>query len=140
MRRSIPLWIVALLVSIPAWAGFRTQELGEGFYFVEYERGRMLSGGVLDTGKKVQKKLHVHSHEFCLEEGYTHIRFMSPLDIAGDEKLLAMWKMLAGELGSTLESDDRGGWMRHHETRALVKFSHDEQDGFDKCESKKKKK
>ena len=138
MKQALTFVILSLLLLgvVPAAAGFLAEPVDEGIYFVSYQRGQLLRGNILfDREKKVQKRLVKKSHHFCLEEGYTHLKFPNLGEIARDEHLRAVWELGAGDSGqntSQVEATELS--LNHvHKTRKLLLLSNELDAGFQAC-------
>ncbi len=146
MTRTLLLILALCMVpSVPTYAAFNAElvdeEEGQAIYFVSYQRGKMLRGGLADTEKKAREKLERKSHEFCLEQGYTYLRFPTLGEIARDEELSAVWKLAAGgeEKNSSETSGNRwSGTATAHKSRDLLLLVKEEKEGYIKCMKKKR--
>ncbi len=135
-------WITAVLLwttlggAVPAAAGFLAEKVDDEVYFVSYQRGQVLRGNVLfDREKKVQKRLVNKSHQFCLEEGYSYLKFPTLGEIAADDRLSRIWELGAGD-ESMNTSQVAGGELslsHVHKSRRLLLLSGTPGQGFEAC-------
>lgn len=139
MKTLIPAsMILAFLVAgVPASAGFLAEPVDDGVFFVSYQRGQLLRGNVIwDREKKVQKRLVKKSHDFCLEEGYTHLKFPTLGEIAKDDYLRTIWELGAGDDSqNTSQVEGTQYTLNHvHKTRRLLLLSSAADVGFETCQ------
>ncbi len=139
LRRTGTFLALFALLAVPVLAAFLAEKIDEGIYFVSYERGKLTSGGMLDTAKKARKKITKRSHKFCLEEGYKYLKFPTLGEIVKDEELRAVWQIAAGD--EELDSSETSGnvWqgtVRTHKARRLLLLSKEPQEGYEKCLAK----
>jgi len=139
MKALIPasLILAFLLAGAPASAGFLAEQVDDGVFFVQYQRGQMLRGSIIwDREKKVQKRLVKKSHAFCLEEGYSHLKFPTLGEIAKDDYLRTVWELGAGDDSqNTSQVEGTQFTLNHvHKTRKLLLLSAAPDDGFRACE------
>ena len=117
-------------------AAFHAEEVLPDTYFVWFERGRMLQGCLLDSGKKADKRLFVEVHDFCRDKGYTHLKLPTLGEIALDDTLSKIWNMSAGDEGQHTTSQVGGGYYgtsRHHKTQKFLLLSKEPVDGYVEC-------
>ena len=139
MKALIPatMILVFLLAGVPASAGFLAEQVDDGVFFVQYQRGQMLRGSILwDREKKVQKRLVKKSHAFCLEAGYSHLKFPTLGEIAKDDYLRTVWELGAGDDSqNTSQVEGTQFGLNHaHKTRKLLLLSDLPGDGFESCQ------
>jgi hypothetical protein len=142
MKAVIPsiMILVFLLAGVPASAGFLAEQVDDGVFFVQYQRGQMLRGSILwDREKKVQKRLDKKSHAFCLEEGYSHLKFPTLGEIAKDDYLRTVWELGAGDDSqNTSQVEGTQFGLNHvHKTRKLLLLSDRPDQGFESCRVEK---
>ncbi len=126
---------VMLCLTAPTYAGFMAEKIDDGLYLVSYERGRLTAGSILDTAKKAQRKLVKKSHEFCLAEHYSYMRFASPAEIGRDDTLQAAWEIFVGDEAADSFQTSGGDldYAKTHKTRRILILSNTEMDGFERC-------
>jgi hypothetical protein len=135
MNRTALALVLAFFVA-PAYAGFMAQEVDEGIYFVSYERGRWTSSTVLDTARKARRKIDKASHRFCLEEGYSYLRFPTLGQISRDESLKSVWEIAVGDEAADsfeVSGGDHGLVSKAHKVHRLLLLSTEEMEGFEAC-------
>ena len=136
-RLIIATIILAFLISgIPAFAGFLAEQVDEGVFFVSYQRGQLLRGNVLwDREKKVQKRLVRKANVFCLDEGYTFLKFPTLGEIARDDYLRMVWELGAGDASQNTSQVEASEYsLNHvHKTRKLLLLSELPDEGFETC-------
>lgn len=135
-RVTTALIFACLLVAGPASAGFLAEKVDEGVYFVSYQRGQFLRGNILfDREKKVLKRLVRKSHVFCLEEGYSYLKFPTLGEIAQDDYLRAVWSLGAGDSAQNTSQVEGGDLsLNHvHKSRKLLLLSAGPAAGFEFC-------
>jgi len=128
--------MVMVLGSVPAVAGFLAEKADEGVYFVSYQRGQILRGSILfDREKKVEKRLALKSHAFCLESGYSYLKFPTLGEIAADEHLRAIWELGAGDesMNTSQVVTDELSLSHVHKSRRLLVLASEPGDGFEAC-------
>lgn len=139
MKKLILIGLMTLALAAPIEAKVLAEQIDGGLYFVSYQANRMVQGGVLfDTQKKNTKKLLTRAHKVCLEEGYSFIHFVAPKEIVQDDTLKAYWDMYAGGEANSQEITSYDGTSsgRANIIKRLVKFSNEDEEGFEKCRSK----
>jgi hypothetical protein len=138
MKRLIPASMILafLLAGVPASAGFLAEQVDDGVFFVQYQRGQVLRGSIIwDREKKVQKRLVKKSHVFCVEKGYSHLKFPTLGEIARDDYLRTVWELGAGDDSqNTSQVEGTQYSLNHvHKTRKLLLLSDMPGDGFESC-------
>jgi len=137
-RLIIATIILAFLIGgVPASAGFLAEQVDDGIFFVSYQRGQVLRGNVIwDREKAVKKRLLRKSHVFCLDEGYSHLKFPTLGEIARDDYLRTVWELGAGDASqNTSQVEGTEFSLNHvHKTRKLLLLSSRSEDGFETCE------
>ena len=128
--------LVALCGAMPAKAGFLAEKVDDSIFFVSYQRGQVLRGNVLfDREKKVQKRLVLKAHAFCLEEGFSYLKFPTLGEIATDDNLRAIWELGAGD--ESLNTSQPVGTLyavdHVHKTRRLLLLETSPGEGFEAC-------
>lgn len=114
---------------------------GEGLYYGSFQANRMVQGGAwTDNVKKNSRKLWYAAHKKCLQEGFTYVHMVTPLELAKDEELKAVWEVMAGGEANSSESASYDGTTtgRTNKVRRLFQFSAEESDDFERCISKPK--
>jgi hypothetical protein len=135
MKRAVLFLLLVCLVA-PAYAGFRAEKIEEGVYFVSYERGRWTTGTVLDTAAKAVRKLNKKSHQLCLGEGYSYMRFATLGEIAEDEVLSGAWDVAVGDQPADAfqsSGGDDGLPAKVHKSSRILFLSDTPVEGFELC-------
>ena len=138
MKRITVLVALVGLVT-PLSAGLLVEEIDRDIYFVSYERGRWTSATVLDTASKARRKVEKLSHRFCLEEGYSYLKFPTLGEISRDESLRAAWELAAGDEASDsfmVTGDDPFLISKAHKARRILMLSSTSGEGFEACEDR----
>jgi hypothetical protein len=135
------IWLTIAIFGLvaPLRAGILVEEIDQDTFFVSYERGRWTSATVLDTASKARRKLEKLSHRYCLEEGYSQVRFLTLGEISRDENLRAVWEMAAGDEASDshqITGDDPFLISKAHKSRRIVRFSVEPREGFEVCDDR----
>jgi len=135
MKRAA-LFVLLVFLVVPTYAGFRADKIEDGTYFVSYERGRWTSGTILDTAAKAVRKLDRKSHEFCLSEGYSYMRFATLAEIAADESLAGIWSVAVGDEPADvfqISGGDEGLPAKVHKSSRILFLSSAPEEGFEPC-------
>ncbi len=120
-----------------ARADFQVELVDRGIYFVEYTRGRMTAGGLLDTEKNADKKVESGAHALCLAAGYAFLKFPTLGEISRDENLKSVWELATGG-GDGMRSKQTSGNMwsgtvQVHQSRRLVLLADEAAEGYRPC-------
>lgn len=135
---------ITIVIGLGAWvlgvsaarADFQAELVDEGIYFVEYARGRMTAGGLLDTEKNADRKVESGAHALCLAAGYAFLKFPTLGEISRDENLKSVWELATGGEGMRSKQTSGNMWsgsVQVHQSRRLVLLADEEAEGYKRC-------
>jgi len=131
--------VCVLLSSSSALAKAQFTKVDEGLYYGFFQANRLVQGGAFtDNVTKNSRKLWYAAHRQCLDAGFEYIHMVTPMELAKDEELKAVWEVMAGGEANSSEMATYSGTAsgRANKVKRLLKFSAESAEGYERCTAK----